>query len=139
MRIPRRPAAGFAATRSSTWPPSPPWRPIRTGSEPAVQGDTAGPCNSASLALGRCDRTGGSAEGSLAEVLVADDGALARRFLVDAVQAGGHTVTSACDGIDAIVRITGPGRFDAVITDYTMPRANGIEVNNHAQRVDPTL
>ena len=75
----------------------------------------------------------------MAEVLVADDDALTRRFIQDAVQVGGHTVTTASDGIDAIIRINSPGCFDLVVTDYTMPRANGIEVISHAQRVDPML
>jgi putative two-component system response regulator len=52
---------------------------------------------------------------------------------------GGHEVTSAQDGLEAIAKIDGPGRFDALVTDYAMPRVCGIDVIVHARQVDPML
>ena len=75
----------------------------------------------------------------MAEVLIAEDDVLTRRFLEQALEFGGHSVTSAADGFEAIVCLDAPGRFDVVITDFAMPRADGVEVINHAQRLDATL
>jgi putative two-component system response regulator len=75
----------------------------------------------------------------LAEVLVADDDTLARRFLQQALEVGEHSVTVVADGIEAIQRIDKPGCFDVVVTDYAMPRASGLDVVTHARRVDPLL
>ncbi|MFN2581889.1 MAG: HD domain-containing phosphohydrolase [Candidatus Dormibacteria bacterium] len=75
----------------------------------------------------------------LAEVLIAEVDALTRRFLQHALEFGGHSVTCANDGVEAIALLDTAGRFDLVITDYAMPRANGIDVIAQAQRIDPTL
>ena len=75
----------------------------------------------------------------MAEVLIAEDDGLTRRFLEQALEFGGHDVTSAEDGVEAIALLDAPGRFDVVVTDYAMPRANGVDVISHAQRIDPTL
>ena len=75
----------------------------------------------------------------MAKVLVAEDDTLTRHFLKQALEFGGHAVTTAADGVEAIAHIERPGTFDALITDYAMPRANGIDVIAHAKRVDPLL
>ena len=75
----------------------------------------------------------------MAEVLVVEDDSLTRRFLQQALEFGGHRVASAADGAEAIALLETAGRFDCVVTDYAMPRADGIDVINHAQGVDPTL
>lgn len=38
----------------------------------------------------------------------------------------GHTVEVSMDGKDALTRYK-PGKYDLVITDYSMPRMNGVE------------
>lgn len=75
----------------------------------------------------------------MAQVLIAEDDGLTRRFLQQAIEFGGHNVTGASDGAEAIALLKEAGHFDCVVTDYAMPRADGIDVINHAQRVDPTL
>jgi len=75
----------------------------------------------------------------MAKVLVADDDTLTRRFLQQALEFGSHTVTSASDGAEAIAWLDSPGRFDVLVTDYAMPRANGVDVILHARRIDPVL
>lgn len=72
-------------------------------------------------------------------VLVADDDRMVRMFLEDAMAMAGYEVLAAANGAEAITAITEAGAFDLVITDYSMPKANGIEVINHAQRIDPSL
>lgn len=75
----------------------------------------------------------------LAKVLVAEDDTLTRHFLKQALEFGGHEVTTACDGVEAIARVDKPGVYDALVTDYSMPRANGVDVIAHARRIDPML
>ena len=75
----------------------------------------------------------------MAEVLVVEDDSLTRRFLQQALEFGGHSVAGAADGAEAIALLDSAGRFDCVVTDYAMPRADGIDVINHAQGIDPTL
>jgi putative two-component system response regulator len=75
----------------------------------------------------------------LARVLVAEDDGLTRRFIEETLEFAGHEVTSACDGAEAISTIASAGCFDAVITDYAMPHANGVDLIAHAQRIDPMI
>jgi putative two-component system response regulator len=75
----------------------------------------------------------------LARVLVAEDDALTRRFIQETLEYAGHEVTSATNGAEAIGYVDAPGCFDAVITDYAMPLANGVDLIAHAQRVDPMI
>ncbi|MFI5286110.1 MAG: HD domain-containing phosphohydrolase [Candidatus Dormibacteria bacterium] len=75
----------------------------------------------------------------MARILVAEDDALTRRFIEETLDFAGHEVTSASDGAEAISAVDSPGCFDAVITDYAMPHANGVDLIAHAQRVDPMI
>jgi putative two-component system response regulator len=72
-------------------------------------------------------------------VLCADDDRMIRRYLHDAFTMGGYHVVVASDGADAIQRLDDSGPFDLLVTDYNMPRCTGIQVIEHAQRVDPTI
>lgn len=75
----------------------------------------------------------------MARILVADDDTLIRRFIQQALEFGGHHAVLASDGAEAIALIDSDRGIDAVVTDHAMPRASGLEVIAHAQRVDPTL
>ena len=75
----------------------------------------------------------------MARILVAEDDRLTRRFIEDTLEFAGHAVTSTSNGAEAIGNVDRPGCFDAVITDYAMPHANGVDVIAHAQRVDPMI
>jgi putative nucleotidyltransferase with HDIG domain len=76
---------------------------------------------------------------SVPRILACDDDPLIRGFLEQALKIGGHEVVSAADGSEAISLLVTGHTFDAVITDYNMPRANGIDVINHIRGFDPTL
>ena len=71
--------------------------------------------------------------------LCVDDDRIIRRFLEDAMTAGGYDVTLAVDGGDAIAKLDDDGPFDLVVTDQAMPVATGTEVVVHARRIDPLL
>jgi len=61
-------------------------------------------------------------------ILIADDNSELRSLLEDLLTRKGHEVVSAVDGEDALrkyIRDDGDG-FDYVITDYQMPRKNGV-------------
>ena len=75
----------------------------------------------------------------MARVLVAEDDALTRRFMQETLEYAGHDVTTASNGSAAIANVDSPGCFDAVITDYAMPHANGVDLIAHAQRIDPMI
>lgn len=72
-------------------------------------------------------------------ILVADDDALIRRFLEQALEYGGYETVSAGDGADAISILDSDAAIDVIVTDFAMPGANGIEVIEFARRLDPTL
>ena len=59
-------------------------------------------------------------------LLVDDIPDLARAFETMLLKLG-HTVEVSPDGKDALTRYK-PGKFDLVITDYSMPRMNGVEL-----------
>jgi CheY-like chemotaxis protein len=48
----------------------------------------------------------------------------------------GHTVEMAMDGKDAVARFK-PDAFDLIITDYSMPRMNGVELAEILKRRSP--
>lgn len=75
----------------------------------------------------------------MARVLVAEDDAITRRFMQDTLEFAGHGVTAVPNGAAAIGCVDSAGCFDAVITDYAMPQANGVDLVAHAQRVDPMI
>jgi putative two-component system response regulator len=71
-------------------------------------------------------------------LLVAEDDPLVARYLLRCLQSGGYDAEAAEDGVRAIAMLAGGG-WDCVLTDYKMPRANGLEVIAAARRLDPTL
>ncbi len=75
----------------------------------------------------------------MAHALVVDDDRLIRSFLEKALEYGGHSVTAAADGLEAIELIRTSGNFDVALVDHVMPGASGIEVIAHATTVDPSM
>ena len=59
-------------------------------------------------------------------VLVVDDDDNARRFLAGVLECANYNVHLAADGLEALYEMK-KRHFDAVITDYHMPRMNGME------------
>ena len=70
------------------------------------------------------------------DILVVDDEDIVRLFLHDILEAVGHRVTTANDGLEAIDCID-RNTFDIIFTDIKMPRADGIQVLKRAKEVCP--
>lgn len=71
-------------------------------------------------------------------ILIADDYPDLRELLADLLTAKGHDVVSARDGEEALRKFYDDQiGFDYVITDYQMPRKNGVVLIMDIRRLKP--
>jgi len=63
----------------------------------------------------------------VSRVLVAEDNPLNFELVLDVLEGGGHEVTWAQDGEEA-VRLARAGRFDILLVDLHMPKLDGLAV-----------
>ena len=64
-------------------------------------------------------------------ILIAEDQALARLILTSHLRNWGHEVVETVDGQEALDYIIGaPDEIDMLITDWSMPRMDGLELSN---------
>ena len=77
-----------------------------------------------------------NAESPPKRILVVDDEEVIRTLLREILTGEGYEVTTADDGQEA-VELLEQQRFDLVMTDLVMPRANGVEVLQTSKRVNP--
>jgi CheY-like chemotaxis protein len=73
-----------------------------------------------------------------ARILLVDDnanGLSARKSVLDEL---GHKTTTASSGAEAL-EVFASHKFDLVVTDYRMPRMNGIELIGHLRELSPDL
>ncbi len=73
-----------------------------------------------------------------ANILVVDDEFSVRDSLKNWFRKDGHEVTAAANGPEALQALEN-GRFDVAIVDIKMPHMDGVEVQEHMQRLDPQL
>ncbi len=59
-------------------------------------------------------------------ILIADDDTEILDFLCDRLSSMGHEVVAKRDGEAALRAYLGEGEFDFVLSDYQMPRKNGV-------------
>ena len=71
-------------------------------------------------------------------ILLAEDDDVMREYLSRALERAGYSVSSVDRGTAALPLLE-PGRFDLLLTDIVMPEMDGIELAQHAARVDPDL
>jgi len=71
----------------------------------------------------------------MATILIADDSAFARRLCGAILEASGHTIVEACDGVEA-VSAYGSGSIDVVLLDVTMPNMDGLAALAEIRRLD---
>lgn len=95
------------------------------------------------LENGKTPMTGTSDEHSPAHVtrqptvLLADDNEFIRYSVGRLLRARGFRVIEAVDGANALELATDGGHVDVVITDYQMPRLNGVELLDRLRVVRP--
>lgn len=76
----------------------------------------------------------------MARILIADDEEPLRGFVTRGLELDGHTVTAACDGLEALELLTAPSaEFDLLLTDIRMPMMDGIALALAAARERPEL
>ncbi|MBI3473706.1 MAG: response regulator [Candidatus Solibacter usitatus] len=71
-------------------------------------------------------------------ILLVDDnrhGLVARKALL---QEQGHSITTVSSGEEGLEALAS-GRFDLIITDFRMPKMNGIELIRHLKKTAPDL
>ena len=71
-------------------------------------------------------------------ILLVDDnanGLKARRTVLEEL---GYAIVTASNGYDALERFA-PEKFDLVVTDYKMPRMDGLELIVHLRKLAPEL
>lgn len=71
-------------------------------------------------------------------ILVVDDDSVACDLLKETLSTEGYRVTTATDGYDALEKIQ-RDTFQLVITDFAMPRLDGLELLMKAKRLFPNL
>ena len=79
-----------------------------------------------------------SSQSTHARILLVDDnvnGLAARRTVLEEL---GHRIVTAANGSEALEQF-GAHRFDLVVTDYKMPRMDGLELIGRLRKQVPTL
>lgn len=71
-------------------------------------------------------------------VLVVDDDPELRQIVVCALQNRGYQAEGAEDGLQALARLQ-QGSFDMVVTDFQMPRLDGLALLREVRRLEPPL
>jgi CheY-like chemotaxis protein len=73
-----------------------------------------------------------------ANVLVVEDDRLNRDLICKVLRREGHRVVEASDGAEALELLYAQ-RFDLVITDFMMPRLNGLKLVEQLHPLQPQL
>lgn len=73
----------------------------------------------------------------MATILVVDDSNLSRKTSRRILEAGGHCVRDAADGMSALEQYS-LNRPDVVLLDVTMADMNGLDVLKQLRAMDPT-
>lgn len=71
-------------------------------------------------------------------ILIADDEPSLRELLEDMLISRGHEVVACKDGEEALRAYTDNGPFDFVVTDYQMPRKNGVVLIMGIRAINPS-
>jgi two-component system cell cycle response regulator CpdR len=71
-------------------------------------------------------------------ILLAEDDHVMREYLARALERSGYAVEAVDCGTAALGRLE-TGRYDLLLTDIVMPEMDGIELAQHAARLDPDM
>jgi PAS domain S-box-containing protein len=77
--------------------------------------------------------------GRALRILAVDDDALVRETLAAMLEDMGHAVVSAESGKHAILAFEMPGKFDLLLTDFSMPGMTGDELIKALRKLQPDL
>ncbi|MDT9597598.1 hybrid sensor histidine kinase/response regulator [Sphingosinicella rhizophila] len=80
-----------------------------------------------------------AAAGRPLRILLVDDEELVRTGTAEMLRDLGHHVTEASNGVEALEVLGRTTDFDAVVTDYMMPRMNGAELTRQIEGLDPGM
>ena len=69
-------------------------------------------------------------------ILVADDDNFSRKILERHLEKWGHTVLSTKDGVEALEKIKADEEISMLITDWMMPKMNGLELCRKARKLE---
>ena len=67
-------------------------------------------------------------------VLLVDDSIVLRSILQLELMGAGFTVASVCSGLDALIALAEPQRYDLIITDFHMPGLDGAQFVERVRR-----
>ena len=82
----------------------------------------------------------GRISGGTEHILVVDDEVLITEMSKQRLERLGYTVATAASAGEALEILgSAPGRFDLVITDYSMPQATGLDLARELARIRPGL
>jgi DNA-binding response OmpR family regulator len=71
-------------------------------------------------------------------ILIVDDEQDLAHFLADEVESAGFQVSTAADGVDAVLQVL-DGGWDGIVMDIRMPRLDGINALKIIRRIAPHL
>ena len=74
----------------------------------------------------------------LAKILVVEDDPVGRDLICEILRAEGHELLEATNGSEAL-ELFHTQRFDLVITDFVMPRLNGLKLVEELHLFQPNL
>ncbi len=74
----------------------------------------------------------------LGSILLVDDNKLGLSARKSVLEELGHRIATASNGVDALEQF-GDRKFDLVVTDYKMPRMNGLELIVGLRKIAPDL
>ena len=66
-------------------------------------------------------------------ILVVDDEEMIRKLIRKYAEFDGHSVTEACDGMDAVIKFKN-GKFDLIIMDIMMPELDGFSASREIRK-----
>jgi CheY-like chemotaxis protein len=75
---------------------------------------------------------------ALGSILLVDDNKLGLSARKSVLEELGHKIATASNGVDALEQF-GDAKFDLVVTDYKMPRMNGLELIVGLRKIAPDL
>ena len=80
----------------------------------------------------------GAQRSSIATILLVDDNSMGLMARKTVLQELGHRVITAQNAHDAL-EVCGKQRFDLLITDYKMPKMNGVELIRELRKLQPQI